>query len=183
MWQSRVEIEDHSVAYFNHITAFKAPYCWTSIKGGAHTHFVGLLHIHASTKHVWAPPLEEVHRYGTSNTVMRSKYTGGSCMFPQFCGDIQLHSGEWQGRVFRHSDCTRWDLSTYIISVHGTVIYRGWRNFSFYYLPESVVDVCYRLAHSVWHCMLMACCTRPAGSSKKRTYNRTEFSGTEQNLR
>ena len=26
MWQSRVEIEDYSVAYFNHITAFKASY-------------------------------------------------------------------------------------------------------------------------------------------------------------
>ena len=27
MWQSRVEIEDYSVAYFDRIAAFKAPYC------------------------------------------------------------------------------------------------------------------------------------------------------------
>ena len=26
MWQSRVEIESYSVAYFDHIAAFKAPY-------------------------------------------------------------------------------------------------------------------------------------------------------------
>ena len=26
MWQSRVEIEDYSVAYFDHIAAFKVPY-------------------------------------------------------------------------------------------------------------------------------------------------------------
>ena len=27
MWQSRVEIEDYSVAYFNRIAVFKVPYC------------------------------------------------------------------------------------------------------------------------------------------------------------
>ena len=27
MWQSRVEIEGYSVAYFDRIAAFKAPYC------------------------------------------------------------------------------------------------------------------------------------------------------------
>ena len=26
MWQSRVEIEGYSIAYFDHIAAFKAPY-------------------------------------------------------------------------------------------------------------------------------------------------------------
>ena len=27
MWQSRVEIEGYSVAYFDHMAAFEAPYC------------------------------------------------------------------------------------------------------------------------------------------------------------
>ena len=70
LWQSRVEIEHYSVTYFDHIAAFKAPYHWTSVKGGAHMRFIGLSDIHASTKHVWAPPLTEVQRYGTSNAAM-----------------------------------------------------------------------------------------------------------------
>ena len=74
MWQSRVEIEDDSVAYFDHIAAFKASYRWISIKGGAHMRFVDSLAIHASMKHVWGPALTEVQRYGTSNTAMQSKY-------------------------------------------------------------------------------------------------------------
>ena len=74
VWQSRVEIKGYSVTYFNRIAAFKAPYCWTSVKGGAHLHFVDSLDIHASTKHIWTPPLTEVQQYGASNTVMRSKY-------------------------------------------------------------------------------------------------------------
>ena len=40
MWQSRVKIEGFSVAYFDHIAAFKALYRWTSVKGGAHTCFL-----------------------------------------------------------------------------------------------------------------------------------------------
>ena len=40
MWQSRVEIEGYSVAYFDRIVAFKVPYRWISIKGGAHMRFV-----------------------------------------------------------------------------------------------------------------------------------------------
>ena len=74
MWQSRVEIEGYSVAYFDCIAAFEAPYRWTSVKGEAHMRFVDLLDIHASTKRVWAPPLTEVQRYGASNAAMRSKY-------------------------------------------------------------------------------------------------------------
>ena len=74
MWQSYVEIEGYSVAYFNHITAFEAPYRWTSIKGGAHILYIGSLDIHAFTMHVWAPPLTEVQGYGASNTAMQSKY-------------------------------------------------------------------------------------------------------------
>ena len=52
MWQSCVEIKGYSVAYFDHIAVFEAPYRWTSVKGGAYMHFVGLLNIHASTTHV-----------------------------------------------------------------------------------------------------------------------------------
>ena len=71
MWQSHVEIEGYSVAYFNRIAVFKVPYRWTSVKGEAHMHFVDL---HASMEHVWAPPLTEVQWYGASNTAMRLKY-------------------------------------------------------------------------------------------------------------
>ena len=74
VWQSRVEIEGYSVAYFDCIVAFEAPYCWTFVKGGAHMRFVDLLDIHVTTKRVWAPPLTEVQRCGASNTVMWSKY-------------------------------------------------------------------------------------------------------------
>ena len=54
--------------------AFEVPYCWTPIKGKADMRFVDSLDIHASTKHVWAPPLTEVQQYGASNAAMRSKY-------------------------------------------------------------------------------------------------------------
>ena len=36
VWQSRVEIEGYSVAYFNRIDAFGAPYHRTSVKARAH---------------------------------------------------------------------------------------------------------------------------------------------------
>ena len=42
MWQSCVEVKDYSVAYFDHITALEASYCWTSVKGGAYIHLVNL---------------------------------------------------------------------------------------------------------------------------------------------
>ena len=74
MWQSRVEIEGYSVMYFDRITAFEAPYRWTSGKGGAHMVFIDLLDIHVSVKHVLALPLPEVQRYGASKAAMRSKY-------------------------------------------------------------------------------------------------------------
>ena len=38
MWQSQIEIEYYSVAYFDLVIAFKALQRSTSIKGGAHTH-------------------------------------------------------------------------------------------------------------------------------------------------
>ena len=66
MQQSRVEIKGYSVAYFDRIAAFEAPYRWTSVKGGAHMRFIDSLDIHASTK--------RVQRYGASNAAMRSKY-------------------------------------------------------------------------------------------------------------
>ena len=74
MWQSRVEIEGYSVAYFVRIAVFEAPYCWTSVKGGAHTRFVDAWISNESTKRIWAPPLTEVQQYGASNAAMRSKY-------------------------------------------------------------------------------------------------------------
>ena len=64
MWQSRVEIEGYSVTYFNRIAAFEVPYRWTSVKGGAHTHFVDAWISNESTKRICAPPLTEVQRYG-----------------------------------------------------------------------------------------------------------------------
>ena len=39
-WQSHVEIEDYSIAYFDRITVFEALHCRTSVKGGAHTCFI-----------------------------------------------------------------------------------------------------------------------------------------------
>ena len=58
MWQSRVEIEDYSVAYFHRIAVFEMLYRSTSIKGRAHMCFIDLLYIYAFTKCIWAPPLK-----------------------------------------------------------------------------------------------------------------------------
>ena len=74
VWQSRVEIEGYSAAYFDRIVAFEALYRWTSVKGRAHTRFVDVWISHESTKRIWAPPLTEVQRYGASKAMMRSKY-------------------------------------------------------------------------------------------------------------
>ena len=74
IWQSRVEIEGYSVAYFDRIVAFEAPYCWTSIKGGTHMRFVDSWDIHTSTKRNDVSPLTEAQRYGTSKPTMRLKY-------------------------------------------------------------------------------------------------------------
>ena len=75
LWQSRVEIEGYSIAYFDRIAAFKALYRQTSVKGRARMRFVDSLDIHASTKHIWAPPLAEVQQYGASKAAMQLKYT------------------------------------------------------------------------------------------------------------
>ena len=45
MWQSRVEIEHYSVAYFDRIAVFKALLCRTSVKGGADTCCVNVVSI------------------------------------------------------------------------------------------------------------------------------------------
>ena len=52
MWQSQVEIEHYSVAYFDYIITFEALQCITSIKGGAHTCCVNVSSIHELTQHV-----------------------------------------------------------------------------------------------------------------------------------
>ena len=83
-------MKDDSVVYLDRIVAFKALYRWTSIKGGAHTHFVDSLAIHASMKCVWAPLLTEVQRYGTAmwseirDGILFDLYTGLSQLQPLF---------------------------------------------------------------------------------------------------
>ena len=57
MGQFCIEITDYICCVFDHIVAFKALYCWTSVKGGVHTCFVDSLAIHTSMKHVWTLPL------------------------------------------------------------------------------------------------------------------------------
>ena len=74
MWQSCVEIEGYSIAYFDHITVFEALYRWTSVKGGAHMCFVNAWIPNESMKCIWAPPLTEVQQYAALKTAMQSKY-------------------------------------------------------------------------------------------------------------
>ena len=52
VWQSRVENEHYSVAYFDRIRVFKAPYLRTSVKGGAHMRYVVASICEASTQHI-----------------------------------------------------------------------------------------------------------------------------------
>ena len=52
MWQSRVEIEHYSVAYFQRITAFEALQRRTSVRGGAHKRCVNVSSIHEFTQRV-----------------------------------------------------------------------------------------------------------------------------------
>ena len=56
MWQSRVEIKYYSVAYFDRITAFKAPYRWISVKGGAHNYALRRLVIYSCIYEVHMSP-------------------------------------------------------------------------------------------------------------------------------
>ena len=52
MWQSRVEIEHYSVAYFDRIAAFAALQCRTSVNGMAHTRCVNVASFDEFTQHV-----------------------------------------------------------------------------------------------------------------------------------
>ena len=52
MWQSRVEIEHYSVAYFTRIAAFEALWRRTSVKDGAHTSCVNVASIDEFTQRV-----------------------------------------------------------------------------------------------------------------------------------
>ena len=52
MWQSQVEIEHYSVAYFDCITTFKVLKRSTSLKGGAYTRYVDLSGIDAASLHI-----------------------------------------------------------------------------------------------------------------------------------
>ena len=49
MWQSQVENEHYSVAYFDRTRAFTALYLRTSVKGWAHACGVEASHIDATT--------------------------------------------------------------------------------------------------------------------------------------
>ena len=60
LWRSHVEIEGYSVAYFDHIAVFEAPYLWTSVKGGARTCFIDAWISNKSTKCIWAPPFSNM---------------------------------------------------------------------------------------------------------------------------
>ena len=52
MWQSQVEIEHYSVAYFDRITVFEVLKCRTSVKGGAHICCVNVISIHEFTQDI-----------------------------------------------------------------------------------------------------------------------------------
>ena len=63
MWQSRVEIKGYSVAYFECIAVFEAPYRWNFVKGRAHMCNIDAWISNESTKRIWALPLTEVQQY------------------------------------------------------------------------------------------------------------------------
>ena len=52
MWQSRIETERYSIAYFEHITTFEVLYRSTSVKGGADTRSEAASMPDKSTYHV-----------------------------------------------------------------------------------------------------------------------------------
>ena len=66
VWQSRVEIEGYSVAYFDRIIAFEG---WTCVKGGAHKHFVVFMRYSYTYEARISPPLTEVQQYSASKAV------------------------------------------------------------------------------------------------------------------
>ena len=52
MWQSQVEIEQYSVAYFDRITVFEALQHSTYITGGTHTRCVNSRILNMFTQHI-----------------------------------------------------------------------------------------------------------------------------------
>ena len=52
MWQSRIEIEYYSVAYFERITEFDALWRWASAKSRTHTRYINALMFDASMKKI-----------------------------------------------------------------------------------------------------------------------------------
>ena len=61
MWQSQIEIKDHSVAYFDCIVVFEAPY---SLRAVLMCKLIRYSHIYE------APPLMEAQQCGALNMVM-----------------------------------------------------------------------------------------------------------------
>ena len=88
MWQSRVEIEDYSVAYFDRIAVFEAPYRWTSVKGRAHTRFVDAW---IANEVRMSPALNGIQRFERRNAIgirdgmIFGFYTGLSHMITHPC--------------------------------------------------------------------------------------------------
>ena len=61
MWQSQIEIEYYSVAYFECITELVTLLCLVFAEGRAHMRFIDTSDIHAISHCVWALPLTEAH--------------------------------------------------------------------------------------------------------------------------
>ena len=129
MKQPRVEIKDYSITYFNCIAAFKAPYHWTSVKGGAHTHFIDSLAIHASMKRVWALPLIALRRFNT-----------------QWCD----RNTQWNNLRFLHGTITYAIVDAYLLGqcnpVQPTIYWTGLDRFRLSHYNKS--DCWYESKHS-----------------------------------
>ena len=69
MWQSRVEIGCYSVAYCYRVTAFKAPYLRTSVKGGLQTCYVNAATIDASRLSPAPNGSSEIRCFERSNAI------------------------------------------------------------------------------------------------------------------
>ena len=67
MWQSWVETEHYSIAYFPHVIMFEVLLRRTSIKVEAHI-LCGCKTPGTSMQRIWAPPLMEVLCYNNLNT-------------------------------------------------------------------------------------------------------------------
>ena len=86
MRQSRVENEQYSVAYFNHVTAFKVLKICTSVKGRAHMRCVNASLCEASTQHIIMSPAlngnSEIQCFKRSDAI---EIYNGSFFFTQDC--------------------------------------------------------------------------------------------------